>query len=207
MVDFPIEDLLTTMNEFYFALETSLEEARAAKDTPSDQANKQLCWFDKDDENNIRLVVSIYDRIIDILRRLFALARKEYDTAQDRGIKVLFKRWLQPGVKVGVLTLPQFPVVKMAVLTDSAMTILTLLRTATKTFDPMILDAVSASGPEKMNGSKSSLTDVVDTNFVSLIHKEADLVRFLGDLRSDLTALLKYHPSAVQYIRDLKLAK
>ncbi|CEJ80688.1 hypothetical protein VHEMI00859 [[Torrubiella] hemipterigena] len=205
-VDFPIEALLTTMNEFYVTIETSLAGAREAQEENGDQ-NHQICWFDKDDENNIRLVVSVYDRIVDILRRLFALAREEHDKAQDRGIKVLFKRWLQPGVKVGALTLPQFPVVKMAVLTDSVVTILTLLRTATKSFSPAVLDAVSASGPEKMNGSKSSLTDVVDTNFQNLMRKEADLVRFLCDLRDDLTTLLGHHPSAVQYIRDRKAAR
>lgn len=196
-VEFPVEDLLRRIKHFHLVV----AEAQRS-DAPLQPGHTQtIGWFDLTDESNIMLVLSIYNRVIDVVRRLFSMIIDEYKTITHKDINTMYVRWVLPPVTVGGVDVPQFPIVRIAAILHAALAHLSVLRITTSALDPDLLESAGAKGPDKINGSTSSMDDVVDASFGVLMRKEDELIVFLEPFAREMVEIMSTIPRTQGVLR------
>lgn len=202
-VEFPVEDLLRLIKHFHLVVAEAQRSDGPRQPALSDKMNhaQTIGWFDQADESNIMLVLSIYNRVIDVVRRLFTMIIDEYKTMGHKDINKMYVRWVLPPVTVGGVDVPQFPIVRIAAILHAVLAHLSVLRITTSALDPDLLESAGAKGPDKINGSTSSLDDVVDASFGVLMRKEDDLIVFLEPFAREMVEILSTIPRTQGVLR------
>lgn len=183
--EFTVAELYKHTHEVIDVLERAVAVRSAPNTTAADLP------LDAADAGNSMFTLSLYARILNLLQRVFALARGLLAAADPKKDDT-FASWLLPEMNIGAASIGAHPAFHMSLTVQLAMQFLSRFREATVFLG--LIDAAATNGNATQVGGASASRQSsggggdagLSLSYADIKNKEGNLSKLLGQLQDEL---------------------